>query len=405
MREKPPVQDTKLRTKSIDKSLLAIERLNSFESILHDKFITQLNAQNLPDPGGCYSGGVWCRDASYILEAMTQTDFAAVAEDWLEFVWANIISESSKNIILGRGSPVNGLRQRAATKDELLTFAGALPTTINSTHSEIYAGEPDIDSTALMVHATERVYQKTRDKDFLQKIMPSIDSAMEYLESRDCDGDFLLEQGPNEDWMDVICRSGKVAYSQATWIQALKSYSIMLASVGLESLAEDVAKKAAKVARRVNEIMWDEELGSFNDILTNCSTPKSLTQDICSLFTLENIDNAKKLRSLATIRSRLSRPFGRAVLDPVVNRREPIRIEEYHYQNGGIWPWVTAMECIALSKLSMHDEMIELISEVIPFVHYEWVNPMTCEGSGASPFKTGIAALYLACKSVPPIDL
>ena len=378
-----------------------MERLNSCESILHDKFITQFKTQILPDPGGYYAGGVWCRDASYILEAMTHTELAVVAKDWLQFVWANIITESSKNIILGRGSPVNGLEQRAATGDELLMFSGALPSTINSTHSEIYAGEPDIDSTALMVYATERVYQKTRDKEMLQKIMPSIDLAMEYLESRDSDGDMLLEQGPNEDWMDVMCRSGKIAYSQATWIQALKSYSNMLASVGLESVAEDVAKKSAKVSRRVNEIMWDEEMGSFTDILTN-DTPKLLTQDICSLFTLEGIDNVKKRRSLATIKSRLSRSYGRAVLDPVINRQEPIKVEKYHYQNGAIWPWVTAMECIALAKTDMHDEAIELISEVIPFVNYEWINPMTCQGGGARPFKTGIAALYLACKSVLP---
>jgi uncharacterized protein (DUF608 family) len=67
------------------------------------------------------------------------------------------------------------------------------------------------------VYATATVYDKTGDKEFLLKVMPAVDSAMKYLESRDLDGDLLLEQGPNEDCMDFICRSGKVVYSQATW--------------------------------------------------------------------------------------------------------------------------------------------------------------------------------------------
>jgi glycogen debranching enzyme len=143
--------------------------------------------------GGCYTDGVWCRDASYILRAMICAGMQGPAKEWLQKIWASSNSKSSKNIVLDRGSPSNGLTQRPITENELLSSTGALPTTINQTYSEIYAGQPDIDSTALTVYATTTVYDKTGDKEFLLKVIHAVDSAMKYLESRDLDGDLLLE--------------------------------------------------------------------------------------------------------------------------------------------------------------------------------------------------------------------
>ena len=52
--------------------------------------------------------------------------------------------------------------------------------------------------------------------------------AVEYLENRDIDNDGLLEQGPNEDWMDTALQSGKIVYSQGCWIYGLTHLSVLL---------------------------------------------------------------------------------------------------------------------------------------------------------------------------------
>lgn len=377
--------------------------LDSCQALLFNKLLSDIKLDICPHPGGCYKGGVWCRDASYILNALAHCGMHDVAKTWAHFIWSNSISEDCKKIVLGRGSPAHGLAQQLPSRSELASFTGALPTTILQDYNEIYAAKPDIDSTALMMYATGVVYQITQDKSFLLRVMPYVEHAMRYLEARDTDGDLLLEQGCNEDWMDVMCRSGKIVYTQATWIQALLSYSYMMSAVGLENNAEDTAKKAMKVARRVNEVMWDERSECYADIIdTNDSDiqMQTVTQDVCLFLSLEGIDSKRRIRSLDTIKSRLSRTSGRAAMDPVVKRQTPIMVGEYCYQNGGFWPWITAIECTALSKAGRIREALDLISQAIPYVDYEWVNPITLVRGGATPFKTGIAAMYLACEHV-----
>ena len=375
--------------------------LESCQALLFNKLLSHFKLDLCPHPGGCYRGGVWCRDASYILNALAFCGMHDVAKTWAHFIWSNSISQDCKKIVFGRGSPAHSLAQQSPSAAELASFTGALPTTILQDYNEIYAAKPDIDSTALMVHATGVVYRITQDESLLLRVMPFVERAMQYLEARDTDGDLLLEQGCNEDWMDVMCRSGKIVYTQATWIQALLSYSYMLSAMGQEKKAEDIAKKAVKVARKVDEMMWDERNECYVDIIdTNDSDVQvqAVTQDVCLFLTLDGIDSKRRIRSLDTIKSKLSRTSGRAAMDPVIKRQAPIMVGEYCYQNGGFWPWITAIECIALSKAGRTGEAAELISEAIPYVDYEWVNPITLACGGATPFKTGIAAMYVACE-------
>lgn len=398
MRGKAPVLKSKLQSKNVEHAISPTSTLNFYQSVLFNKLLSVL--EGYPDPGGCYKGGIWCRDAAHIIEALAYCGMHDNAKKWVQFIWSNIISKESRKIVFGRGSPIHALTGRQAT-GEFVSFSGALPTTIYSEHNEVYAAEPDIDSTALMIHATDIVYKVTGDMPFLLRAMPYVERAIHYLETRDSDGDLLVEQGQNEDWMDVICRSGKIVYSQATWIRSLKAYSDMLGAVGLASAAEDFAKKASKVVRKIDETMWDESHNCYFDIITcgDIQTQKFLTQDICYLLSLDEIDDKKRAVSLSTIQSRLSRKCGRAVIDPVNDRTTPIVAREYWYQNGGFWPWITAMECNALSKAGKLSEAVQLISQSMPYVEHEWVDPITGVGNGATPFKTGIAAMYIACEN------
>ena len=105
-------------------------------------------------PGGYYKA-IWCRDASYILKDWFLSGrFQDVMQELL-YVWSHQIRLGGEKIIYGRGSPEMKFLSVVASDDIENTFKGALPTTIYRTgFSEVYAANPDIDSTALMISTT-----------------------------------------------------------------------------------------------------------------------------------------------------------------------------------------------------------------------------------------------------------
>src|SRR5215216_8060173 len=89
---------------------------------------------------------------------------------------------------------------------------------------------------------TSRLYPLT-DK-VLNFVIPKMEKATAYLAKRDIDNDCLLEQDHNEDWMDSIMRIGKIVYSNASWILALKNFSKLLQR--LDNLSSSSSRKSEK---------------------------------------------------------------------------------------------------------------------------------------------------------------
>ncbi|HET7643465.1 MAG TPA: hypothetical protein VFK40_08150, partial [Nitrososphaeraceae archaeon] len=65
------------------------------------------------------------------------------------------------------------------------------------------------------------------------------------------------------------------------------------------------------------------------------------------------------------------------------------------------WPWITGIEMLARSRFGKIDDCNILLSKFVtgdgvnPNMLYEWVNPMTFQGSGAYPFRTGISSIRI----------
>src|SRR5688572_17069456 len=81
----------------------------------------------------------------------------------------------------------------------------------------------------------------TKAIDFL---FPGMLRAVDYLASRDIDNDGLLEQNHNEDRMDTALRAGKIVYSQACWILALKNLSSLLFTRGKQNESYRIRRMA-----------------------------------------------------------------------------------------------------------------------------------------------------------------
>ena len=204
------------------------------------------------------------------------------------------------------------------------SFEGALPTTIYQLgFSEVYGKSPDIDSTSLMIGTSSYILARVptekevdsstptmtseHSSDYVtsllskvgitdtshvtQFVVPRMLKAVEYLENRDIDNDGLLEQGPNEDWMDTALRSGKIVYSQGCWIYGLTHLSVLLSKLGRSTEATRITRLADKAIDAVNQKLWSEHDGTYMDIQTidnvgsnngDDKINRLLTQDVTS---------------------------------------------------------------------------------------------------------------------------
>jgi hypothetical protein len=290
-------------------------------------------------------------------------------------------------------------------------------------------------------------------------LVPRMLNAVKYLRSCDIDNDGLVEQGYNEDWMDTALRAGKVVYSQACWILALQNLSVLLSKLGDFEAAHNMMISASTTVNAVEKILWSEENACYMDILRDnyiqehrqqedsISVTRSsntiLTQDV-SLYLVaitENItkytkDNTKynncllysknrmtdgtgnnnenyptyqiikilqrAAKTLDTLKSRIWKNHWPLVTEDILRTTGPWVLKPNQYHNHTFWPWITAIEMLARSRFTRVEECYILLSilatECSPniFSFYEWIDPITEQGNGAFPFRTGISAVRIA---------
>src|ERR687886_378000 len=204
---------------------------------------TNEHALQALNPGGVYQA-IWCRDAAYILKDWFLSGNIDGVMQHIYQIWSHQISSTNnEKLVYGRGSPEMKFSAELLEANKQEEFEGALPTTIyQAGFSEIYGQDPDIDSTALMISTTAWILNKSLKSDsssdrspivsttasensadyvsgLLLKLgitdprkatdflVPRMLRAVDYLVSRDIDGDGLLEQKHNEDWMDTVLRA------------------------------------------------------------------------------------------------------------------------------------------------------------------------------------------------------
>jgi hypothetical protein len=436
-----------------------------------DIFMTKTEEHVLQgvNPGGIYQA-IWCRDASYILRDWNLSGNMTAALHQLYLVWSHQIETGREKLVYGRGSPEMKFMSEEAKEEKQKEFAGALPTTIyQAGFSEVYAQHPDIDSTALMISTTARILNRASRKhpmsdtnsslasstmasekssDYVSGLLlklgitdptkaidflvPKMLKAVYYLEKRDVDNDGLLEQNHNEDWMDTVLRAGKIVYSQACWILALKNLTALLVTIGRQGTADRMRKMADRAIQAVEDKLWSEEDGAYIDIQEthHIGGPyRTLTQDV-SLYLVALSENSSKdnlpdnskgkgkqmkkadfdrethitraNKSLDTLKNRTWKEKWPLVTEVPLKATGPWTVKPYQYHNYTFWPWTTGIEMLARSRFDRVEECNLLLSTLTSesnlnmHTFYEWVNPITGEGSGAFPFRTGISAVRVA---------
>jgi len=434
-----------------------------------NKYYYNTNKELKLNPGGIYTG-IWCRDASYILRDWFISGRVYEALEQLYVIWSYQVGpDTDEKIVYGRGSPEMDFRPVIANHKTTKKFEGALPTSIFKENNvvEIFGKNPDIDSTALMIYATSWIlfnllekkenannnseslldlneksplpylYNITETKKIkksklyplaykvLNCVIPKMEKATAYLTKRDIDNDYLLEQDHNEDWMDSIMRIGKIVYSNASWILALKNFSKLLkrlnnlssSSSRSEKYHNDKAAKipshkikklADNVTLAVEHKLWSEEGGSYIDIQLeeqHIGGPyRTLTQDVVLYLiaiTEEEQEKEKELErqrrnkerqqydtlarsnssgcydtnndsshnrglsTLAAIRTRIWKKNKWPLVTEVeLERTGPWALKPYQYHNYTFWPWNTALEMLARSRFGQLNKCNILFSNL-----------------------------------------
>jgi glycogen debranching enzyme len=439
-----------------------------------DIFMTKTEEHVLQgvNPGGYYQA-IWCRDASYILRDWNLSGNRTAALHQLYLIWSHQIEPGREKLVYGRGSPEMKFMSEVAKEEKQKEFAGALPTTIyQAGFSEVYGQNPDIDSTALMISTTARVLNRALKKmtmfsttdpasisttasensaDYVAGLLlklgitdptkaidflvPRMLLAVDYLAKRDIDNDGLLEQNHNEDWMDTVLRAGKIVYSQACWILALKNLAALLVTTGRQDTADRIRRMADRAIQSVEDKLWSEEDGAYIDIQEThyIGGPyRTLTQDV-SLYLValseksskdnlpdnsreggEEEEQTKKAdfdrdthitranKTLDALKNRTWKEKWPLVTEVLLKATGPWTLKPYQYHNCTFWPWTTGIEMLARSRYDRVEEcnllLSTLTSESQLHMHafYEWINPTTDEGKGAFPFRTGVSAVRVA---------
>jgi glycogen debranching enzyme len=431
-----------------------------------DTFMTKTEEHALQgvNPGGYYQA-IWCRDASYILRDWSLSGNMEAALHQLYLIWSHQIEPGREKLVYGRGSPEMKFLSEEAKEDKQKEFAGALPTTIyQAGFSEVYGQNPDIDSTALMISTTAWILNKSlkrklssgrlseevstmaseQSSDYvsglllklgitdptkaIDLLLPKMLRAVDYLAKRDIDNDKLLEQNHNEDWMDTVLRAGKIVYSQACWILALKNLSNLLLTVDKQEESDKVRRMAHDAVQAVEQKLWSEEDGAYIDVQEthHIGGPyRTLTQDVSMYLVAisensasdnltnreQNVSGAKTgddenlhraNRALDAIRSRVWKEKYPLVTEVELKSTGPWVLKPYEYHNYTFWPWATGIEMLARYRFDRVEECNLLLSTLtsesnLPMhTFYEWINPVTDEGNGAFPFRTGISAVRIS---------
>ncbi len=392
------------------------------------------------DPGGYYRA-IWCRDAAYILRDWFMSGNADAALQQASLIWSHQIGPGREKLIYGRGSPSMKFASEPVPESRETGFQGALPTTIyQEGFSEVYGQNPDIDSSALMISTTsymlaqilkdgrhERPEVATDGLGMVRLFVPKMLAAVDYLASRDLDGDGLLEQGYNEDWMDTALRAGKIVYSQACWILALQDLSALLSITEKNGHAQRVRTMAQRAIRAVEECLWSEEDGCYLDHGDGSSG--ILTQDVSmylvavtdhggngsagrpsgdrsSEITHQELKYQRANRALDAIKNRVWKDRRPLVTEVELKRIGPGIFRTNYYHNQTFWPWTTGIEMLARGRLERFEECETLLtalaseSQLHNHAFYEWVDPITNEGNGAFPFRTGVSAVRIAISEI-----
>ncbi len=351
--------------------------------------------------------GMWARDTGIIALGLNRLGKRDLARELLVRYWGFQITPHCKpsQFIFRNKGRARWTEDMAFTpsREQLLKEVGGFPTSVYIDNPmfpagtrEVYTTRCDLDSACWLIVALDDYLWHSKDVETVCRLSTAIHLAVDYLRSRDVDGDGLLEQGPNEDWADTLLRHGTVTYTQALWCRALEAAARLLGSCGDAEKSQQccVEKDRATSALRSRLRTGD---GSYVDYRSNGFASTRLSLDSSLLVGFHLVDDAVQL--LGNLESLKGR-HGISVICPGFATDEigPGTYRLGQYQNTGIWPWITAYYALGWAKAGHRDRARRLVCGLFhgqPDTVYEWFDSETGQENHPD-FATAAGALAWA---------
>lgn len=281
-----------------------------------------------------------------------------------------------------------------------ISAEGKVPTCIYP----VIERKDDLDINLFLLLRTARHYAFYNNKEQVQALWPAMRKTMEWVISRDFDGEGLPQQISFwGDWKDVNYVADRkyspfVAMLYLAALEQMERFAEIFGDAEAAKLyTEAYAKGYNKLNRPTSEGgLWN---GSFYcQIWKDNSVKELLYQDQIVGVMYGVVPHERAELIIESLNKQNASTWGIANSYPFL---EGVRDPEAEYHNGGVWPWVCFMDAWARMRHGLKTEGIDLIKKVAmadlvrsgDFVPNEHLNSVTGENLGF-PIQGWNAALF-----------
>lgn len=242
--------------------------------------------------------------------------------------------------------------------------SGKIPTTI----LPLIEREDDLDINAFFILRVARYYKLYRDVELLARYWPSLCKAMDWLISRDSDGDGIpCQHSFWGDWKDVqgVTDRKYSPFSGLIYLASLKEM-IYLAETLDDNIAADGFRcaydKGFEFMNRPieNGGMWNGRY--YCQIWKDGSVNDRLLQDQTIGILFGVIPEERACQIFDSLNEMSLTQYGVAETYPYYPAECGYAPATYH--NGAVWPWVSFMDCWARVNSNRRQEAIDIVKRV-----------------------------------------
>lgn len=228
-----------------------------------------------------------------------------------------------------------------------------------------------VDSTPLYIILAGAYWRRTADTALIKKIWKHIEYAIHWMDYYgDVDGDGFVEYIPdeqglrNQGWKDsqdsVFHENGALAEGpialcevQAYAYAARMNASFLASILGKEELSIRLAREAAELKIKFNEVFWDESLGCYILALDRSKRPCRVISSNAGHTLLCGIADPDKAARVARVLTTnpLFSGWGIRTVSAEAALYNPMS-----YHNGSVWPHDNALSALGLSNYGLKDE-------------------------------------------------
>jgi glycogen debranching enzyme len=368
-----------------------------------------------------------------IRKNISKTGLAASIDNYPQ-IWARDTVITFLGATLSRDSEMlAAFRTSLETLGDHQDKFGQIPFQIKLADNRVAFGS--CDSTIWYVIGCCLYAERSGDGDWLKSRAPSIRKALDWCGIRDFTKVGLICSLEADDWADLLCHRGHVLFTNSLMVWAL-DYASALLSRSYPEESESWASGAKQSVEAIQRSFWVAPLGSFEDKThTQMRAQMSIRLRKLPYFLSwisfgefgERFDAAANLLSILTgvakpeqaisildyIRQEgLDSPYPIQVIHPVImpgekDWRDVYMVwghgHPYHYQNGGIWPWIGGLYVAALVKAGLQERASEQLVALAralklgksePWECNEWLHGQTGNPMGAR-FQAWSAGMFL----------